>query len=87
MLFKCKVCAEKDKRIEELKTHIAFLEYYIQPTKADPLPYAMEAQRILEGGMAAIIEPLNPSRDKLKEMQRIKDEENKMLSGDEIIYE
>lgn len=87
MFFKCKVCNEKDQRIAELKERIAFLEYYIQPTKADPLPYAIEAQKILEGSMAPVIDLSKPSKDKLDEMRKIKMEEEKMLSGDEIIYE
>lgn len=87
MFFKCKVCAEKDQRIAELKKHIAFLEYYIQPTRSDPLPYAMEAQKILDGGMSPIIDINLPSNDYIKELQRIKKEEGQMLSGDEIIHE
>lgn len=83
----CKVCKEKDKRIEDLRERLERLEYYLQPTQADPLPLAMEAQRILDGSLSNVIEIKEPSKDKLTEMQRIKLEEDKMLSGDEIVYE
>lgn len=87
MFFKCRVCLEKDKRITELKEHMIYLKALMPTTSADPLPYALEAQKILDGSMSEIIDITPPSKDKLKEMNYIKLEESKMLSGDEIVYE
>jgi hypothetical protein len=50
-MFKCKVCAEKDQRIADLKAHITQLSSLVTPNNApDEVPMrALEADAILSG--------------------------------------
>lgn len=85
MFFKCRVCTEKDLRIEELKAQAAFLKSLIPQTTPDILPLNLEAQKILEGSLSHVVDlETLPSSDKLKELQRIQTEAAKILSGDII---
>lgn len=54
-MFSCKVCKEKDLRIEDLKAQIRFLHAQLQPS---PTHRAVEAEmdKILEGGAMPIID-------------------------------
>jgi hypothetical protein len=50
-MFKCKVCAEKDQRIADLKAHITQLSQLVTPSNSsDEIPIrSLEADAILSG--------------------------------------
>jgi hypothetical protein len=52
-MFKCRVCAEKDKRIASLEEQVTFLRGFLRPkqeVKFDPLPVVeLEADSVLAG--------------------------------------
>lgn len=55
MFFKCKICAERDKQIELLKSHIAAIERFIVPVNsAIPTTQELEADAILSGHQQVI---------------------------------
>jgi hypothetical protein len=49
-MFKCKVCAEKDARISDLKSQISHLKALVTPpTNSDPTVDQLEADGIMNG--------------------------------------
>lgn len=50
-MFKCKVCAEKDQRISDLKAQITHLQQLVTPTNSpDKIPaLSLESDAILSG--------------------------------------
>lgn len=77
MFFKCKVCDEKDKRIQDLKVEIQFLQKvvsgYTLPAHSNDV--AREADAILSGTQDQL-EPSPITDDELLA------ERNRILSGD-----
>jgi hypothetical protein len=81
MLFKCKVCSEKDKRITELNSQIEFLRKMLGETAStgtNPSPVSLEADGILSG-QQHIIQIDEPQEEATEE--EIDDEATRLLSG------
>lgn len=87
MLFKCKLCSEKDRRIDDLKAHIASLEALTIP-KNDPfkLPIIQyEADAILSGQQHQTDVSESSATDLIimdtPEAEEIRSERDRLLSG------
>lgn len=85
MLFKCKACGCKDEHIASLKAEIAYLRVAFGVTTSDPTILNLEAQKMLDGALSPIIEIIEPSKDKHKEMLKVQREAEMIFSGAEII--
>lgn len=59
MFFSCKVCSEKDKRIDDLK---GLLKIFTASTQADPEQTALEADALMSGHQE-VIEITSESED------------------------
>lgn len=84
-MFRCKVCAEKDARIEDLKREILFLRTQIY-TPNDPhlTPTGqLEADGILSGQQHVLNVPMDADlrADELKYAEEIRSERDRLLSG------
>lgn len=67
MFGKCKVCEQKELRIEELKAQIEFLKDMLQPSSTGTA-VNLEANKILEGSSMPVLEiPDNAEVNKQRE--------------------
>lgn len=83
-MFKCKVCAEKDKRIEDLKTQVDSLLSMVSPkTSAHTIPLnQIEADAILTGRDEVIeVEVDNLDTRRQQELIEIEREAQRILAG------
>lgn len=62
MIFKCKCCAEKEARIQDLKEQVSYLRTLVySPNQNYTTPVQYEADKILEGGATEQVQPpINP---------------------------
>lgn len=83
-IFRCKVCEQKDLRIEELKAQIKFLQSMLQP---NPAAQAInwEANKMLEGGSLPAVElegVTTVNMEQRKHEDAVVREQNRILTGD-----
>lgn len=80
MFGPCKVCAEKDLRIADLKKEIEFLKMLVSPTQSSLPVLSMEENIILGGaGTEEIIPPITP--EEFEKAERLERERDAVLSG------
>lgn len=79
MWGKCKVCAEKDNRISDLKKEIEFLKRLSSPSPTIPL-LDIEASKILEGASEPVSNIEEEVRD-LSSEESIEQEASNILMG------
>jgi hypothetical protein len=77
LMFKCKVCEEKDKRISDLHKQIEFLKQLASPSSQIPL-INYEANNVLNG--AGNDEPELTAEEQVQ-LQKEKEERDALLSG------
>jgi hypothetical protein len=78
-MFSCRVCVEKEKRIDELKSQVEMLRSLVSPavpSRSVPLVH-VESDAIL----SARDEPVLLNKDQTKELDRIESEATKILTG------
>lgn len=84
MFFSCKVCAEKDKRIEELHAQVKFLKSMLSSPSnpGDVTAYALEADGILSA-QQHILDVEIPDSEQFvsREADNELSERDKLLSG------
>lgn len=82
MFGKCKVCEEKDKRIEDLKAEIAhFRTIQNPPPRQAVLRYEMEADNLLTGGNSETLKSPIDLEAEAKELARLQAEQDRILTG------
>lgn len=79
MLFKCKVCQEKDKRIADLQKQINFMQRQLIPVHATAQD--IEMNKMLEGASLPIIELKETTEDKAKEDLEVEREAVSIITG------
>lgn len=75
-MFKCKVCIEKEKRIDELKTQITYFKSVLNPPPRVQ-HYELEQDVVLNGGGQ---EEVDTEAERL-ENERIRREQDLIFSG------
>lgn len=80
MFGRCKVCEQKDLRIEELKAQIDFLKVMLQPS-AMPTAVNIEANKILDGSSMPVIE-VQSNIDLDQQRIELEREATRILTGD-----
>lgn len=83
MLFKCKVCAEKDARIQDLKQQIESLQSLVIPDNSlDKIPANhLEADGVLSGMQHTITVPGAEDLFEPSTIQEERSERDRILSG------
>ena len=79
MMFKCKVCVEKDKRISELKDQILHLRSLVYPINDAIGPTLVEEFPLDKSAKADPVEEFQ--QQQLKEIEEVLQERDKLLSG------
>lgn len=79
-MFSCKRCQEKDAHIASLKEEITFLRGQIS-SPIPLVPATVEANKILDGAGGTIIDLPEYNDFQLDEMQKIKIEADRILTG------
>ena len=80
-LFSCKVCAEKQARIEDLKSQIKFLQAQVAtPQSIDAEVNTMEADAVLSALQHEVVIQEQPVIDP-KELDEARRERDRLLSG------
>lgn len=83
-MFKCKVCAEKDKRVEDLQSRVAFLEKWLTEPRKEPAMEQLEADALFNASSHIIEIPENhetPPSEYPPSQQEIDDEARNLLMG------
>lgn len=78
-MFKCKVCLEKEKRIDEFKEQIAYLKSLLAPTQP-VTKYELESDNLMNGGGAETIASEHSEEEAAKELE-IQIEHDRILAG------
>jgi len=80
MLFTCKVCAEKDERIEDLKNQIQFLRAMLAPREdVSVSAQQLEADAVLSAQQHIVNIPL--TQEQLIQAEEERRERDRLLSG------
>jgi len=79
MFGPCKICIEKEKRIEELKEEVEFLRAMLLPNSNGKI-VNLEANNILSGSQAMIDIP-EYGNDKIREQEEINREAERIMNG------
>ena len=79
MLFQCRVCLERDKRINDLRDEISTLRKLVlsERTQAVPSEVEQEADNVISGSP----EIAPPTNSEQRELEIIQSEAQKLLSG------
>jgi len=78
-MFKCKVCAEKELRISELKEQIAYFKSLLAPAPRVN-KYELETDNLLNGGAAELIDDVHTEEEQQK-ADLIQLEHDRILAG------
>jgi len=83
-MFKCKVCAERALRVEDLQARVTFLEKWLTEPRKEPAIEHLEADAILNATQHVIEIPENhetPPSEYPMSQQEIDAEAERLLTG------
>lgn len=79
-MFNCKVCLEKDKRLQDANTQIVYLQRLVDHLTNRTYPKAvdLEADKILNGANTFVSDM---DKEEVKELNAVEQQAYKMLTG------